>query len=402
MTFILSTLLSTLILTSCMIFIFDFCIHKQWNMTHILFKLFLLTIFIKLCFPFETKLSILIPLDKIMNPLIAILQYKLFNQIYIYHFLLSIAVIGSIYQFAELIKHIRECNYIIHEVKNNGIRIENPDYEIYQTSYINTPIVMGLRGIILIPEDLNKEEIDYALKHEITHIKHKDNLIKFTANLFKILFWWFIPIYIFNKQLDLYLELNADNKAIENLEEHKKLDYLNFLVKTQKQAIKSSTTVLNSNLSFNRKSNLNYRINAILNKKTRSAIFIVPILFIMIFLNFLIFTPYYTDSDLTKGTYEISKSNAYILVNGGEKQLVVNMDGESFISPIKNYSLLKKETDLREKNSLYIPDHALDNVKNMTRWKYKDVDGHLSKRKFNAYKNSWESDWISYSKQNKQ
>lgn len=383
-----------------MIFIFDFCIHKQWNMNQVFFKLFLLIIFIKLCFPFETKLSILIPLDKIMNPLIDILQYKLFNQIYMYHFLLSVAVIGSIYQFAELIKHIRECNYIIHEVKNNGIRIENPDYEIYQTSYINTPIVMGLRGIILIPEDLNKEEIDYALKHEITHIKHKDNLIKFTANLFKILFWWFIPIYIFNKQLDLYLELHADNKAIENLEEHKKLDYLNFLVKTQKQAIKSSTTVLNSNLSFNRKSNLNYRINAILNKKTRSAIFIVPILFIMIFLNFLIFTPYYTDSDLTKGTYEISKSNAYILVNGGEKQLVVNMDGESFISPIKNYSLLKKETDLREKNSLYIPDHALDNVKNMTRWKYKDVGGHLSKRKFNAYKNSWESDWISYSKQN--
>lgn len=400
MTFILSTLLSTLILTSCMIFIFDFCIHKQWNMNQVFFRLFLLIIFIKLCFPFETKLSILIPLDKIMNPLIDILQYKLFNQIYMYHFLLSVAVIGSIYQFAELIKHIRECNYIIHEVKNNGIRIENPDYEIYQTSYINTPIVMGLRGIILIPEDLNKEEIDYALKHEITHIKHKDNLIKFTANLFKILFWWFIPIYIFNKQLDLYLELHADNKAIENLEEHKKLDYLNFLVKTQKQAIKSSTTVLNSNLSFNRKSNLNYRINAILNKKTRSAIFIVPILFIMIFLNFLIFTPYYTDSDLTKGTYEISKSNAYILVNGGEKQLVVNMDGESFISPINNYSLLKKETDLREKNSLYIPDHALDNVKNMTRWKYKDVDGHLSKRKFNAYKNSWESDWISYSKQN--
>ena len=120
----------------------------------------------------------------------------------------------------------------------------------------------------------------------------------------------------------------------------------------------------------------------------------------MIFLNFLILTPYYTESNLTKGTYEISKSNAYILVNGGEKQLVVNMDGESFISPIKNYSLLKKEIDLREKNSLYIPDHALDNVKNVTRWKYKDVDGHLSKRKFNAYKNTWDSDWITYDKQN--
>lgn len=383
-----------------MIFIFDFCIRKQWNMNHILFKLFLLTIFIKLCFPFETKLSILIPLDKIMNPLIDILQYKLFNQIYMYNILLSIAAIGSIYQFSELIKHIRECNYIIHEVRKNGTRMENQEYEIYQTSYINTPIVIGLRGIILIPENLDKEEIDYALKHEITHIKHKDNLIKFTANLFKILFWWFIPIYIFNKQLDLYLELHADNKTIENLEEHKKLDYLNFLVKTQKQAIKSSTTALNSNLSFNRKSNLNYRINAILNKKTSPTIFVFPMLIIMIFLNFLILTPYYTESNLTKGTYEISKSNAYILVNGGEKQLVVNMNGESFISPIKSYSLLEDKIDLREKNSLYIPDHVLDNAKDMTRWKYKDVDGHLSKRKFNAYKNTWDSDWITYDKQN--
>lgn len=341
-----------------MIFIFDFCIHKQWNMNQVFFRLFLLIIFIKLCFPFETKLSILIPLDKIMNPLIDILQYKLFNQIYMYHFLLSVAIIGSIYQFTELMKQIRECNYIIREIRKKGNRIVNPDYEIYQTSYINTPIVIGLQGIILIPENLNNEEIDYALKHEITHILHKDNFIKFIVNVFKILFWWFIPIYIFNKQLDLYLELHADNKTIENLEEHQKLDYLNFLIKTQKQAIKSSTTVLSSNLSFNRKSNL------------------------------------------TKGTYEISKSNAYILVNGGEKQLVVNTDGESFISPIKNYSLLKKETDLREKNSLYIPDHALDNVKNMTRWKYKDVDGHLSKRKFNAYKNTWDSDWITYDKQN--
>lgn len=377
-----------------MIFIFDFCIHKQWNMNHIFFKLFLLIILIKLCFPFETKLSILIPLDKIMNPLINFLQYKLFNLIYVYHFLLFIAIIGSIYQFIEFIKHIKECKYIIYEVKKSGTLIENQDYEIYQTSYINTPMVVGLHGIILIPENLSEEETNYALKHEIAHIKHKDNLIKLIANVFKILFWWFIPIYILNKQLDLYLELHADNKAIENLEEEKKLNYLNFLVKTQKQTIKSSTTILNSNLSFDRKSNLNYRINSILNKKNKSTIYVFPMLIAMLFLNLLIITPYYTESNLTKGTYEISNSNAYILVNGGKKQLVVKMDKESFISPLKNYSFLINEMNLKEKNYLYIPDHALENSKNMTRWKYKDIDGNLSKRKFNAYKNTWDSDWI--------
>ena len=66
----------------------------------------------------------------------------------------------------------------------------------------------------------------------------------------------------------------------------------------------------------------------------------------------------------------------------------------------KNVTLVrKKEIELREKHSLYIPDHALNNERNMTRWKYKDVDGHLNKRKFNAYKNTWDSDWITYDKQ---
>ncbi len=391
MTFILSSLLSTLILTSCMIFLFDFSIHKQWNISHIFFKLFLLLILIKLCFPFETKLSILVPLDRVMNPLVDILEYKLFNLIYVYHSLLLIALVGSIYQFIKLIKNIRECNCIINDVKKNGLHIENKDYEIYQTSYINTPVVIGLHGIILIPNSLSKEEIHFALKHEMAHVKNKDNLIKLVMNLFIMLFWWFYPIYIFNKQLDLYLELRADRSAIENLEEYKKLDYLNFLLKTQKQAIKSSTTILNSNLSFNRKSNLNYRINILLNKKSKPNVFVFTMFVVMIFLNFIIFTPYYTESSLTNGTYEISKSNAYILVNGGNKQLVVNMGKECFISP-----LLTDEIDLNENDSLYIPNQASDKSKNMTRWKYKDIDGKLSKRKFNAYKNTWDSDWITF------
>ena len=77
-------------------------------------------------------------------------------------------------------------------------------------------------------------------------------------------------------------------------------------------------------------------------------------LIIMIFLNFLILTPYYTESNLTKGTYEISKSNAYILVNGGEKQLVVNMDGESFISPIDTFNKLGYKAKINTHTTSYI------------------------------------------------
>lgn len=398
MTFILSTILSALILTSCMILIFDISIQKQWKMSSIVFKMFLLVIALKICFPFETKLSIFIPLDKIMNPLLAFLQYKLFDFMYIYQFLLLIILIGIAYQSLKLSAQIKECKYIIQNVRKNNQRMPKYKQEIYKTSYVNTPVAIGFPGIILLPESLTEEEILFAIRHETTHIQHKDNLIKLVSNILVILFWWFPPIYVFQKQLELYIELHADNKAIENLDEHKKLDYLNFLIKMQRQSIASSTTRLNSNLSFNRKSNLNYRIHSILNNHSKPNKISFVLLISMIFLNLLILTPYYTESDLTKGTCEISERNAYVLVNNNQKQLVVNMNGENHISSINEYSLLDDKTNLKEEDSLYIPNYNLDDSKSMNRWKYKNINGQLNKRKFNAYKNTWDSDWITYNK----
>ena len=394
MTFILSTILSALILTSCMILIFDISIQKQWKMSSMVFKMLLLVIILKICFPFETKLSIFIPLDKIMNPLLAFLQYKLFDFMYIYQFLLLIILIGIAYQSLKLSAQIKECKYIIQNVRKNNQRMPKYKQEIYTTSYVNTPVAIGFPGIILLPESLTEEEILFAIRHETTHIQHKDNLIKLVSNFLLILFWWFPPIYVFQKQLELYIELHADNKAIENLDEHKKLDYLNFLIKMQRQSITSSTTRLNSNLSFNRKSNLNYRIHSILNNHSKPNKISFVLLISMIFLNLLILTPYYTESDLTKGTCEISERNAYVLVNNNQKQLVVNMNGENHISSINEYSLLDDKTNLKEEDSLYIPNYNLDDSKSMNRWKYKNINGQLNKRKFNAYKNTWDSDWI--------
>lgn len=74
------------------------------------------------------------------------------------------------------------------------------------------------------------------------------------------------------------------------------------------------------------------------------------------------------------------------------------MNGESIISPLIEYSLIKEDVKLNESHSLYIPPYSLSTHKDQTRWKYKDRNGQLSKRKYNAYKNAWESDWITYKK----
>lgn len=378
-----------------MILIFDFCIQKQWILHTSIFLLFFIMVFIKLCLPIETKFSILIPLDKIMNPFLDFLQYR-FHSLFMYQWLSILILIGILFNLIQFIKRILEYKYVINSIKKTGNRIEDKEYEIYQTSCVKTPMVIGIKGIILLPDNLGHKELEFALKHEIIHVQNKDNIIKCLFHILSILFWWFIPIHILRKQLDLFLELRVDKKVVQNQDENKKLDYLQYLIKTQKESISSSSTIVRSNLSLNRKSNLNYRVYSLLNKDKRRK---SPLLIVsMIFLSCLIFTPYYTQTNLTQGTCEISRKNAYILINGGTRQLVVNMDGESIISPLIEYSLIKEDVKLNESHSLYIPQYSLNTHKNQIRWKYKDKNGQLCKRKYNAYKNSWESDWITYKK----
>lgn len=390
MTFLLSTIFSSIILSSCMILLFDFIIYKHWKINSKLFLFFLLLILIKICFPIETKLSIRIPFDRIMNPLIDILLKKVLN-LHVYQILLLIILTGSIFQGIHFIKWIKECDSIIQKIKKQGHRINNTHYKIYQCNFINAPLTIGLQGIILLPADLSKKEFDLAMQHETIHIKNKDNWIKFFFNILLILFWWFIPIHIFKKQLDLYLETRVDQEVTQYMNEAQKIEYLEFLVKTQKKNNTYIQPDFVSNLSFNRMSNLEYRVHTVLNDKPNKKS--IPILIGIVFLSLIIVTPYYQESSITKGTYEISEKNAYILLNSNTKQLIVNINQINYLLVIEDPSFFINQIQLPQSKKLYFPKDNLDSKKTLTRWKYRFTSEKIQKRKFDACKNQWIGDW---------
>ena len=396
MTFLLSVLLSSIILASCMILVLDICIKKQWNIKKWFLKLLLIVIVLKICLPIENIFSILLPVEILMNPILTILEIKLFNKILLYQIIIGFILIGSGIQVIRYICWSKEYKYILDCLKENAVRVFHPQYEIYKTSYIDTPVTIGLKGIIFIPECIeSNEEMAFVVKHEIAHIKHKDNFIKFSLNILLILYWWFIPIYIFQKQLDLFLEMRADDDVINGISENEVYDYMNILIKMQRKRIESNINIsFCSCLSFQRQSNLNYRIQNLLERDSKQDKKIIFLFSLILFLSCLIITPYYVESSITKGTYEISKDNAYILVNDDTKQLFVNSNGENILENINDFSSLKDSMNLVEDTKIHIPKYGATNNRNMVRWKYRYKNGNLEKREFNAYKNKWLGDWI--------
>jgi len=108
---------------------------------------------------------------------------------------------------------------------------------VYETDLINTPFVLGfVRPRIYIPTGLGEKEFQYIVRHERTHIKRLDYLIK-PAAFFITSIHWFNPLaWASYALLGKDIELSADEAVIKQSDTDIRNDYshslLAFSVKT--------------------------------------------------------------------------------------------------------------------------------------------------------------------------
>lgn len=134
---------------------------------------------------------------------------------------------------------------------------------IFETDRIQGPFVLGLiKPRIYIPTGLSGEELDYILKHEETHIRRRDHLIK-PVTLLALILHWFNPIIWVSYFLMIKdMEMACDESVIKQSGEDIRCDYSYTLL-----ALSKKQSGLVSLLSFG-ESNANSRIKNILNYKS--------------------------------------------------------------------------------------------------------------------------------------
>ncbi len=134
---------------------------------------------------------------------------------------------------------------------------------IFQVHNLQTPFVLGLvRPKIYLPVGLSKEEQNYILIHEQTHIHRKDHIIKIIAFLIVSIHWFNPLVWIAFVLMSTDMELSCDERVLKVMDEDIKKPYANTLL-----SLAAGRHILNgSPLAFG-EGNVKRRIKNVLNYK---------------------------------------------------------------------------------------------------------------------------------------
>ena len=134
---------------------------------------------------------------------------------------------------------------------------------IYTTNQFETPFVFGLlRPKIYIPFGLSETEHSYIVKHEETHIKRYDHIIKFTFFIATSIHWFNPLVWLAFHLMTKDMELCCDEKVIVQMGNDIKKDYSHSLL-----SLSSDRRIIGSPpLAFGGE-NIKQRIKNIINYK---------------------------------------------------------------------------------------------------------------------------------------
>ena len=204
-----------------------------------------------------------------------------------------------------------------------------------------TPTIVGFKNpIIVIPNSLSKDEIRFALLHELEHYKHHHLLLKIFVEIAFILYWWHPLMWILKMSFTQALELQADAYATSTLSKEDTFAYTKALVsitdeQNSKQTAFSMAFAINMGFTKKRISSLTESIRikrpTILLKQKLLVLISVAILLLSAFFTF---EASHIDSEVTKGTITVNSSNTYFLeIQDGKYEFYIN---GNYVSTMEN------------------------------------------------------------------
>jgi beta-lactamase regulating signal transducer with metallopeptidase domain len=145
-----------------------------------------------------------------------------------------IFLIISILAYSLAVSRLREAQIIRDEelVKACSQRLNiKGSIKLYESSLVSTPVVLGIiRPRIIIPPGIPAQDLEYALLHELSHIKACDSLWKVTA-VFAACLHWFNPFaWLLLYMLRQDMELACDERVLKVIPDRDRRNYASALV----------------------------------------------------------------------------------------------------------------------------------------------------------------------------
>lgn len=338
----MSSIFITLIMSTILILLFVLLLLNKRLVRFLRMDVLLVLVIViiaRMLFPIELPFTVTIAFPLLMNNIQAFMNYEVFSNLTVFNILCVIWALGSMIQLIRYFLSLKKINAIIGNLKRNCdhksvsdfLSIDPKyDYPVWVTKEITTPMVIGLKKVILLPEiELSSAEVNNVVTHELQHIKNHDNLFKQVLNILKIIYWWFPPIYWLSNKFQLSLEMRVDQQTTKQYTKSQTMEYIETLIRLKefivKQDQKYNPSALPISSSFfigEDNKVLTYRIDYLLNSnyRKRTNLILLGIIFLLPFLsNSIVFEAYHVDN---------TKDNVFTeqdLINQG--YLIDNKDG---------------------------------------------------------------------------
>ncbi|HBG7285451.1 M56 family metallopeptidase [Clostridioides difficile] len=206
---------------------------------------------------------------------------------------ICIWIIGVIFYLARLlIKYVKFKNLIVDtsfEVEDENINstyrellselnIKN-NIPLRYTDELASPAGVGLFKpyIFLLDLPYDGENIYWILKHELTHFKHRDILIKFIVVFVKAIYWFNPFVYIMSKKIDSDCELCCDESVINECSSKQKKEYALTILRAIELNNLNKMGMLATEFT---KTNLEIRIKSIGKRRGKRGIILAILIFI--------------------------------------------------------------------------------------------------------------------------
>lgn len=292
---------------------------------------------------------------------------------------------------SNLYKYLYRYSEEIHDEKIIEILNQNKEHlkikkevKMHSIKNLNSALLttFGENKIFLPDVDYNEDELNLVIKHELIHLKRRDNLKKLFINILTCIYW-FNPLV---KKLNLYFEelceLANDEEITSEASNKEKKEYASLLLKTRNEQLKTYTLYLNGSFfARGKKSDLRGRIEEVLSKILKKEYYIIiPVLAILFFssvfsLNYKNFKTidtyffkkenvYYLEDNYTR-SYESSRKNKYgqtygnlVQLQGGQKiypdliEVVFDKDKQTYV--ISQYDANNDSNSDKDDNKGYI------------------------------------------------
>ena len=234
----MAIVLFTIVSTICSLFLLRTKSQHLWIIVLVL-ALCLLRCF----FPVEIKGSVTINDWNIYPKIFSLLNRNLLGSLTVGTLICLVWLLAALYflyqQMCELIRQYRFTKLVtdfptdsrITEIAKRAAEAvgckRSVDVHIVPTFF--SPIMTGFfRPVVVLPQsaaEMDDTEVEYILRHEISHYLGGDLWYKFVVQFLLCLLWWNPAAYLLRRSVYQLLELRADSRACKSLPKNSRGDY---------------------------------------------------------------------------------------------------------------------------------------------------------------------------------